>query len=246
MEMNFQRVVDQAVELQAQLPWLEMVVVGGTAASLHASHRFSTDADQVTALLRSRFEIVRETLDHWQGWKTSRLQPPVLILGERHDVRQGIRQLRRNVHLQTTQVKGLLVPTPAETLRIKAFLCSERRMMRDYLDVAALVDLLGQDSAKDALAPLNLLYERRGNQTRLTAFAQAAFEMPADFDAATLAAYKGLRPPYTEWAHVAHVCKTIGATMAQMEMEKHLPQELPEGFRKVDDLGNQETQGRGL
>lgn len=243
--MNFQRVVNQAVELQAQLPWLEMVVVGGTAAALHASHRFSTAADQVTALLRSRFQIVREKLDHWEGWKTNRLRPPVLILGERHEVELGIRQLRRTIDLQTTTVQGLLVPTPAETLRIKAFLCTERRMMRDYLDVAALADLLGEDGAKDALAPLNLLYEPRGNQTRLTAFAQTAFEVPPDFDPAVLASYKGLRAPYTDWNHVSGVCRTLGAAMAQRELEGRLPEQLPEGFRRVDETREEGTEGHG-
>lgn len=243
--MNFQRVVDQAVELQAQLPWLEMVVVGGTAAALHAAHRFSSDADQVTALLRSRFQMVRETLDEWNGWKTNRVQPPVLILGERHDVELGIRQLRRTVVLQTTTVQGLLVPTPEETLRIKAFLCTERRMMRDYLDVAALADLLGADGSSKAMAPLNLLYGPRGNQTRLTAFAQAAFEVPADFDPSILGAYKGLRAPYTDWGHVSGVCRALGLAVAQCELEGRLPQGLPDGFRTVGDMQLKETEGHG-
>ena len=42
---------------------------------------------------------------------------------------------------------GLLVPTAPEMLRIKAFLTAERRATRDYVDLAALVDHLGEGVA---------------------------------------------------------------------------------------------------
>ena len=45
----------------------------------------------------------------------------------------------------------VLLPTLAETLRIKAFLCLERNATRDYLDVAALGSHMGIETAVDAL-----------------------------------------------------------------------------------------------
>ena len=53
---------------------------------------------------------------------------------------------------------GLLVPTGAEMLRVKAFLLAERRATRDYVDVAAMVRLLGDPAALKALGYLNLVY----------------------------------------------------------------------------------------
>ena len=70
----------------------------------------------------------------WEGWTTNRLNPPVLILGERHGIELGLRQQRRAVPLQVTDVDGLLVPTAPEMLRDEAFLTAERRATRDYVD----------------------------------------------------------------------------------------------------------------
>ena len=50
-------------------------------------------------------------LERWEGWKTNRSQKPVIILGERHAVQLGLRQMRRVVPLQVTQLHGLRVPT---------------------------------------------------------------------------------------------------------------------------------------
>lgn len=44
---DFDAVIAEAQALQAQLPWLRLVCVGGTAAALHAGHRYSTDSDRV-------------------------------------------------------------------------------------------------------------------------------------------------------------------------------------------------------
>ena len=119
---DFKRVLAEGRALQARLADLSPVAVGGTAAALHCGHRFSLDVDVVAAQLSSRFDEVAAQLAEWEGWRTNRLNPPVLILGEHGGVELGVRQLRRAVPLQTTRVSELLVATAAETLRIKAFL----------------------------------------------------------------------------------------------------------------------------
>lgn len=93
--MNFERVVEGAVELQNKLTWLEPVVVGGTAATLHARDRYSNIADCVTPFLEETFEAVSSNLQDWGGWQTSHVRRPEVILGERHGVQLGIGQLRR-------------------------------------------------------------------------------------------------------------------------------------------------------
>src|SRR5437868_10272122 len=135
---DFEAVVSEARALQAHLPWLRLVCVGGTAAALHARHRYSTDSDHIGETVAEHFEDVESALRSWEGWKTRRVRPRVAILGERHGVQIGVRQQRRRTPLQVTRVRDLWVPTPEETLRIKAWMVAERAATRDFVDVAAL------------------------------------------------------------------------------------------------------------
>ena len=223
---SFDRVIEEGVALQQQLPWLELVAVGGSAAALHAGHRYSTDVAHVSALLRDQFDVVNDSLEHWEGWTTNRVNRPVVILGERHGVELGVRQLRRSVPLEVCTVRDLWVPTPAEALRIKAFLCTDRQATRDFVDVAALTDLLGIEHALLALSFLNQIYTGAGNQTRLTRFAEVARQLPVDFDKVDLSSYRGIKPPYDKWEHVANVCQQIANEVFALEMDRALPTSL--------------------
>ena len=90
------------------------ILVGGTAAAIHAEHRISMDGDHVLEDLRERFDDVLATLEAVAGWQTERVQRPVIILGQLDGVLTGIRQLRRTVPLQTDLIAGFRVPTLAE------------------------------------------------------------------------------------------------------------------------------------
>ena len=57
---EFERVIAEGAALQRQPPWLQMGAVGGTAAAIHARHRYSTDTDHVTPMLSDQFEVVRD------------------------------------------------------------------------------------------------------------------------------------------------------------------------------------------
>jgi hypothetical protein len=222
-ESTFDEVVEQGVAIQQRLPWLTLVAVGGTAAALHAGHRYSTDVDHVTPSLRDQFDAIAERLESWEGWTTNRVNAPVAILGERHDVELGVRQQERRVPLEVTQLRGLWVPTAAESLRVKAYLCTRRQATRDFLDVAALSDLLGSEGSQEALSYLNLLYDPVGNQTRLTKFAEVCHQPPRDLEDVDLANYKGIVPPYTDWAVVSAKCRALGRAMLHRERERALP-----------------------
>jgi hypothetical protein len=222
----FERVVDEGRALQERLVELAPVAVGGTATALHCQHRYSLDVDVVTPLLSSRFAEVTVELERWNGWRTNRLNPPVLILGQHGGVELGVRQLRRSVPLQTTQIRGLRIPTAAEMLRVKAFLLTDRRATRDFVDVAALTLHLGP-AAMDSAALLNLTYGPRLPQTWVSAFAEACESEPVDLAAVPLSAYKGLQGPLTDWAYVADLCRELGRGLLKLELQGKLPAELP-------------------
>lgn len=220
---RFDEVVAEGLALQRHLAGEELVAVGGTAAALHCGHRYSLDVDFVTPRLRQNYQAVLDRLESWTGWQTNRRNPPVLILGERHGVELGLRQLRHRDHLETTVIDGFRVPTPAETLRIKAFLMTERRATRDYLDVAALADRLGTGPALQALEHLSECYPALGHQSAGTAFAEACEAEPVDLSLVDLGIYRGIRPPYTEWQHVADTVRHLGRSLIKHELSGNGP-----------------------
>jgi len=109
---EWERLLAAERHLQSLVPGA--VLVGGTAAALHAGHRKSLDGDHVLEDLRPRFDEVLATLEAAAGWETSRIQRPVAILGKLDGVMTGIRQLRRTRALESEVVAGLRVPTLAE------------------------------------------------------------------------------------------------------------------------------------
>lgn len=229
-EADFQRVLEQGRQLQARLPEMSPVAVGGTAVALHCRHRVSLDVDVVTPHLVVRYDEVLANLEAWPGWRTNRQNPRVLILGERAQVDLGIRQQRRPVPLRTTRLAGLLVPTAAEMLRIKAFLLGERRAARDFVDVAALRQRLGLERSLDSLRYLNAVFGAVSPLTWAARFAEACEAEPADFANVELAAYKGLRPPFTDWRFVARSCQELGRALVKAELAGALPAAIDAAF----------------
>ncbi len=96
---DWERLLSAERSLQQIVPGA--VLVGGTAAALHAGHRRSLDGDHVLADLRDRYDEVLRALEAAAGWRTGTVKPPVLILGRLDGVQTGIRQLRRTRPLET-------------------------------------------------------------------------------------------------------------------------------------------------
>jgi hypothetical protein len=229
-EVDFDTVIRQGVELQQWFPSANLVAVGGTAAAIHCEHRFSLDVDCVTSDLQARYDEFSSHLDNWPGWKTNRKNPPVLILGERDHIELGLRQLRRTVPLRTVRLRNLVVPTLAETLRIKAFLLTQRRATRDYVDLSALLQKTGEAISLECLAYLNLVYPTKDNQTIVTRLAEACEATPIDFNAINLKNYKGLIKPFNEWDFVRETCRAVSRKLLKNELAECLPKILPVGF----------------
>jgi hypothetical protein len=198
----WEAVLGSLCRLQTILP--DAVLVGGTA---------SFDHDHVVPDLRERFDAVLEQLESVAGWETARVRRPVLILGSLDGVETGVRQLRRSRPLETAVMRvgeqDVVLPTLPEVLRIKAFLCLERNATRDYLDLAALTGHLGLEPAGEALWRMDELYPQKNGDVwavRTQLVMQLAAPPPYDLDSVDLTEYKGVRPPFDQWRHVAEVC----------------------------------------
>lgn len=183
----------------------ECILVGGTAAALHAKHRISIDADHVLPDLKKRFLEILKKVEKEAGWSTKKIEPPVLILGHFKGIRTGIRQLIRKAPLETTTIRGLKIPTKEEMLRIKAYLIVRRNTTRDFIDFVALFDCLGVENAVRALVFFDTLYPQEGSVSITQQLAlQLADPQPWDLSGTDLSDYKGLKNPYTDWKEIKH------------------------------------------
>ena len=200
----------------------EAVLVGGTAAALHAEHRVSLDVDSVIVDLKSRFQDVLATLESLAGWRTRRLRPPVLILGNYQGVDVGIRQLIRRAPLETTIVEGITIPTMEEMLRIKGWLVVTRNAVRDYLDFCALGDRLGHDFER-AMRSMDSLYPQPedADTTSQQLAKMLAEPLPFDFspEEDSLTVWRKLQPPWTDWTFVTGYCRKLSARLLHIMFE---------------------------
>lgn len=209
---DWEALLSSAAHLQRIVP--EAVLVGGTAAASFAHHRVSMDHDHTLTDLRPRFDEVLAKLESVAGWKTARVKRPVLILGSLDGIETGVRQLIREVPLETETIEiageRLTVPTRAEMLRIKAVLIVKRNATRDYLDFVAMSELIGRDATVSALERFDGLYPQpNGQSARQQLQVQLANPLPYDLDETNLAEYKRLKPEYQDWSAVSEKCREI-------------------------------------
>ena len=195
------------------------VLVGGTAAALHAGHRKSLDGDHVLEDLRPRFDEVLGALEAIAGWQTARVRRPMAILGRLDGVMTGIRQLQRTRPLETEVVSGLTVPTLPEMARIKAWLLVTRHTVRDYLDTVVLLERLGESAVGDAFASFDEIYAQRAGASPLVEVVERlAAAAPSDAAQVDLRTYKGLVAPWNDWPYVSG----RGRRWATVLAERHL------------------------
>lgn len=198
---DWERLLAAERHLQAIVPGT--ILVGGTAAAVHAGHRLSLDGDHVLADLKERFDHVLEQLEAAAGWRTNRIRRPVLVLGQLDGVMTGIRQLQRVRPLETEEKEGLRVPTLAEMARIKAWLLATRLTTRDYLDTVVLLERLGEPQARAALRDLDEYYPQLTGASVLAELAERlAAARPSDAAEIDLRSYRGLVEPWNDWEHL--------------------------------------------
>ncbi len=217
---DWERLLAAERHVQALVPG--SILVGGTAAALHASHRQSLDGDHVLIDLRDRFDEVLARLEAAAGWQTERIQRPVMILGNLDGIQSGIRQLRRKQPLAYEVVNGLRVPTLPEMARIKAWLLATRNMVRDYLDLVVLLDRLGDEGALNALRELDPLYEQdNGASVLVEVIDRLARAEPSDRDRIDLSTYRGLNPPWNHWDHLRARGRHFGTLLAPLSLQRN-------------------------
>jgi hypothetical protein len=208
---DWERLLAAERHLQAVVPGA--VLVGGTAAALHAGHRKSLDGDHVLEDLRPRFDEVLAALEAAAGWQTSRVKRPVTILGTLDGVMTGIRQLRRTRALETETLSGLTVPTLAEMARIKGWLLATRHTVRDYLDLVVLLERLGESKLQDAFSSFDEIYAQAQRTSPLVeVIERLASATPSDAPEVDLRTYKELVAPWNDWSHL----KTRGRHWAEV------------------------------
>lgn len=218
-EVDWEEVLSAAARLQTLLP--DAVLVGGTASAVHAGHRVSWDADHVITDLRERFDEVLAKLESVAGWKTARVNKPVLILGNLDGVDTGIRQLMRTSPLETERIPlkdggHITIPTRAEVLRIKGILILRRNAFRDYVDFAALADSLGDAGVVEAMRPFDSLYPQEQGQSALMQLAiQLAKPVPYDLQVDKIHEYRHLAGKWRDWNNIREAC--IRASVALSE-----------------------------
>ena len=223
LSATLRQVLASAARLQEVVP--DAVLVGGSAAALHAGHRDSFDHGHVLADLVERYQEVLEAVEATEGWATSvrASKPPFTIMGSLGGVEAGLRQMRRQRPLETCEIElgdGAVVvaPTAAEALRVKAYLVVQRNVVRDYLDVVALVDHLGEDAAVEVLSNIDAYYVDRSGEAGsvLTSLVAAlADPRPRDTDVTReLPRYKGLDARWHEWEDVVAPCRGLALRLA--------------------------------
>ena len=223
LSATLRQVLASAARLQEVVP--DAVLVGGSAAALHAGHRDSFDHGHVLADLVERYQEVLEAVEATEGWATSvrASKPPFTIMGSLGGVEAGLRQMRRQRPLETCEIElgdGAVVvaPTAAEALRVKAYLVVQRNVVRDYLDVVALVDHLGEDAAVEVLSNIDAYYVDRSGEAGsvLTSLVAAlADPQPRDTDVTReLPRYKGLDARWHEWEDVVAACRGLALRLA--------------------------------
>jgi hypothetical protein len=213
--------LEKAAQLQQLVPGA--VLVGGSAAALHAHHRESLDNDHVVTDLSERFDTILENLEALGDWSLARAQPGKLILGELGGIETGIRQLQRTRPLETTEVDvsghRLVVPTAPEILRIKAWLAVSRNQTRDYLDIAALADHIGVGKAASVLRKIDEYYadiNARPEAVATQIARQLADPRPRDSEVTRqLGAYKALDARWQDWNRVRQILAAIAEEMVR-------------------------------
>ena len=221
---RLQRVLESAARLQELVP--DAVLVGGSAAALHAGHRESFDHDHVLVDLDDRYEQVLDAVEASDGWATSvrASRPPMTIMGSLDGIQAGLRNLRRTRPIETTRIEvapGAVVtaPTAEEALRVKAYLVVQRNAVRDYLDVVALADHIGVEHAGEILRHIDDYYDDRSQQAgsvRTSLALALAAPKPVDADViAELPRYRGLDPRWHDWSTVVAACGDLALEVAE-------------------------------
>jgi hypothetical protein len=215
----WERLLADAAFLQTKIPGA--VLVGGTAAALHAHHRISLGHDHIVKDLDVHYDKAIAALESIVGWRMKRRIRGKLVLGEINRIDAGLRNQKRSAPLETITIeipgrRKLKVPTVEEMLRIKSYLVVERNATRDYLDTAALSHHLGLPKSARALERMNDLYAEfagEGGDMLTTVVVKLSNPDPYDLTEIDLSEYKGIVAPWSDWHAVESQCRSLALAL---------------------------------
>jgi len=218
---EWERLLADAALLQTKIPGA--VLVGGTAAAVHARHRISLDHDHVIKDLAGHYDTALAALESIVGWRTKRRVRGKLVLGAIGSIDAGLRNQKRSAPLETVAIavgrgRTLKLPTVEEMLRIKTFLVVERNATRDYLDTAALSHHLGLRKSAQALQSMNDLYREfagEGGDMLSSVMVKLANPDPYDLTEIDLSEYKGIVAPWNDWRAVETQCRSLAIALLE-------------------------------
>jgi hypothetical protein len=216
---DWETLLAHAALLQTKIP--SAILVGDTAAAVHAGHRISLDHDHVVRDLATNYDAAILALESIAGGRTHRHVRGKMVLGNANRIAAGLRNQRRSAPLETTEVvvqdgRRLRLPTIEETLRIKAFLIVDRNATRDYLDVAALSHHIGLAKSAAALERMNELYAEfkdAGGDLLTSIVVKLSVCDPYDLTDIDLSEYKGIVAPWNNWRAVQAQCASLAAAV---------------------------------
>lgn len=105
--------------------------------------------------------------------------------------------------------------------RIKSWLLATRHMVRDYLDTVVLFELLGDEGVVDALGPFDEIYRQESGVSPLAEVVERlAAAAPSDKAAVDLAHYRGIKPPWNDWEHLAARGRYWAQRLAPIALEQ--------------------------
>lgn len=219
---QWEKLLKAAANFQGLFPG--SIMIGGSAAAIHLKHRYSFDADHILTDLKENYEEVLDFLEGRDDWETARIHPPKLILGRFQGVETGIRQLRRDLPLETEtleiQGKKITLPTIPEMIRTKAWMIISRNAVRDHIDFVALSKHMGMETTANVFKDFNSYYSDliRGQKASpiVQLVKQLAEPKPGDLDETDLSQYKGIQPPYDSWDNIVQICQQMSAELGDL------------------------------
>jgi RND superfamily putative drug exporter len=129
---------------------------------------------------------------------------------------------RRQVPVETTNVQlptgdRLLIPTGAETLRLKGFLIMSRNSRRDFADFADMVDVMDPETAAEVLGGMDRYYccQPVGSSSRRHSMATQLVRQLSDPDPSDLDDDWSEPEQRADWEEVRQRCLSVAVAMLE-------------------------------
>jgi hypothetical protein len=119
-----------------------------------------------------RFDEVLEAVESAAGWRTDRIQRPVLILGQMDGILTEISSAPPDAAAGDGSDQRAAGSHAGRDLRIKAWLLATRNTVRDYLDTVVLCERLGDDGVSAALRAFDEIYSQPTGNSALAEVAE--------------------------------------------------------------------------